>query len=66
MKVFAQNLQLYGLSPESASHLIRSESKVKLQPVQSTYVAVDVAKDGLSVGISCHIDCRLTGSEPPS
>lgn len=38
----------------------------KLRKVFPTYVVVDGAKDGLSAGISFHIDCRSTGSEPPS
>lgn len=38
----------------------------KLRKVISTYVAAGAEGDGPSSGTSFHIDCRSTGSEPPS
>lgn len=37
----------------------------KSQNQGGTHVAVDVAKDGLCAGISCHIDYTSIGFEPP-
>jgi hypothetical protein len=68
LNVLEQNLQLYGLSPES---------KVPCQPWTmifapgepekrgGTYAVADVAEDEPSAGTSCHIDCRSKGCEPP-
>jgi hypothetical protein len=61
LKVLEQNLQLYGLSPESDRML----GLIPGLETSATYAVAGVAADGPCVGISCRIDCRLTGFEPP-
>lgn len=78
LNVLEQNLQLYGLSPESASahlgsvwdtEILRGGSAggslgYRVGSWTFTYVAVDVAGDVLCAGISCRTGCRSRGSEP--
>jgi hypothetical protein len=66
LKVLEQNLQLYGLSPESI-HAVRSHVLPNTNTTlhNSTHAAVDAAVNGLSVGISSRTGCRSIGFEPP-
>jgi hypothetical protein len=67
LKVFMQNLQLYGLSPESKLPISAAASAMHalLGSRECTHVAADVATDVPCAGTSFHIDCRSTG-QPPS
>ena len=63
LNVLEQNLQLYGLSPESK--ISQSDTSTSRSNKHCTYVAADVVADVPFVGISCHTDCRSIGFEPP-
>lgn len=74
LKVLAQNLQLYGLSPESVSRISPDRdigysgydcSQDSVQ-AHDTHVAAGVARDVPFSGTSSHTDCRSIGFEPPS
>jgi len=64
LKVFAQNLQLYGRSPESAREVNKLRALDK-RAANATNVVVDGVADAPCVETSCRTDCRLTGFEPP-
>lgn len=66
LNVLEQNLQLYGLSPESSyADPLTSCATIRGERGCISYAAVGGEGDGPCAGRSCHTDRRSKGREPP-